>query len=141
MNIEMLDTLNLTSDEKDYLYNLGVQKCHIGDHKGAITIFQFLFALDAQNVLYGKALAGSMHSLNDYASANFFYNFVYQMQATRENYDCLFYSANCLLKLEQKETAKTNLEKFIELCNIDNIANMEYEKLLKKSQFLLKSFV
>ena len=141
MNLEMLNVLDLTQSEQNHMYNLGVQKYHIGDYKGSASIFQLLFVVDSQNVMYAKALAGSLHCLNDYSSANFFYDFVYSMQNTREHYDCLFYSANCLLKLEQKELAKAKLEKFIELCSADSVAQVEYEKLLKKSQFSLKGLV
>jgi len=138
-NLNLINS-EITFQEKSHLYNAGVEKCLIGDYESAKKIFQVLCTLDNKNTLYIKALAGTLHNLGDYIQACFFYDYAYRVQSVRQNYDCLFYCANCLIKIEKNELAKSKLLQFIDLCNKDQ-SGIGYTKLVKRSLLLLKGLL
>ena len=139
--LNIAETLNYTEQEKNYLYDIGANKCQIGDFKGAVLIFQFLNLLDSQNCLYSKAIAGCMHGLENYSSAVYYYCYSYELVKDRNNYDCLFYVAKCHLKLNDNLEAKNSLNQFIDLCEKDKVAQDMHSKLIKKAKLLLKGIV
>ena len=136
-----MSDISLNDDEKKYLYNIGVNKFSIGDYKGASTIFQLLYTLEPMNSLYVKALAGCLQITEDYENAGFFYSYTYDIDASSANYDCMFYHANCLLKLDKKTEAKGIFESFINLCNKEQLTLVKYEKLIKRASLMLKNLV
>ncbi len=128
---------NLNADEQAYLFNNGVKKLQVGDIKGSIEVFQFLCTVDIDNYMYSKSLAGALHHEKNYLMAAYFYDLAFRINDKRNNYDALYYSALCHMKTEHLEDAITNLEKFLELLNNDEIATIDYDALLKKSKLLL----
>lgn len=131
----ILEILNYTEQEKNYLYNSAANKCQIGDFKGAVVIFQLLYLLDSQNCLYAKAIAGCMHALEDYKSAIHYYSCSYELLKDRNNYDCLFYMSKCYMKLNDNLQAKNNINQFIELCEKDKVAQDIHNRLIKKLNY------
>lgn len=133
LNIEELlnnqVNLDLTAEEKNYLYNLGANKCQIGDFAAAGKIYQLLTLLEANNPLYIKALAGCNQAQEEYLPANILYDAAYVLNPT--DHDCLFYAANCLNKLDQLDVATEKLNQFIQIS--DN------QLLIKRAKLLLTS--
>lgn len=130
---ELMNLPQLTEKERLYLYNLATNKCKSGDFIGAIALFQFLVLAERSNKLYIKALAGSMHGAKQYSEALELYQMVYLIDIEHE-YDCLFFSADCLFNMGDYIMAKDNLEKFVSIAIKKKPQN---EFILKRANLLL----
>lgn len=105
--------LSLSTKELNYIYNLAVKKCQLGDHNNALNLFQFLSIYETGNALYMKATAGCMQSLERYPEACRIYHAVW-ISNESGNEDCLFYMAYCEIKQKNYAQATTFLEQFLE---------------------------
>lgn len=110
--IEAKYGLSLNTKELNYIYNLATKKCQLGDHSNALSLFQFLSVYDSGNVLYSKAAAGCLQSLERYEEASQLFQAVYILRPN-ENNDCLFYMAYCALKQSNRKEAVSLLETFL----------------------------
>ena len=104
--------MTITDQELNFIYNLGVKKCDVGDFTGAISLFQFLTLCKPANALYIKATAGCFQNLEQYLQA-----FVHYQTASfldpKNNQDCFFFMAFCSLKLQENDRAKALFEQFL----------------------------
>ncbi len=130
---ELMNLPTLTHKELTYLYNMAANKCQAGDFTGAIALFQFLVLTERSNKIYIKGLAGSLHGAERYSEALDLYQIVYLIDVDLEC-DCLFYSADCLFNLGKYETAKDNLERFIQL---NEHTRVQDSFMLKRANLLL----
>ena len=136
---EILPTiLALEEKEKRYLYNLGVDKCQIGNFEEAAKIFSIVALLDNENCVYHKALAGALHGMAKYDMACTSYTRVLSISNTLDNFDCLFYIADCLIRMDKKADAQVKLTQLIELCVDNSMAIIKYQPLIKRAKLLLK---
>lgn len=122
---------DLTQEEKNYLYNLGVKHFNTGSYASAISLFQLLVNCEADNITYGKALAGALHAKKDYLSAFFTYIFTYLLDMENES-ECLFYGAVCLFEKGELERAMVYFDNYLN-------SQPQNEKILAKAKFYVKS--
>ena len=94
------------------MYNLAAAKCQTGDFRGALAFFQLLVIVELTNPLYLKGLAGCYHHLDNYAEALSLYIEAYHLEQVQQ-LECLFYAANCLLKLNDYQQARDFFLKFL----------------------------
>lgn len=104
--------LSLNTKELNYIYNLAVKKCQLGDHNNALNLLQFLSIYETGNAAYMKAMAGCMQSLERYHEAYHAYHAVWRLNESG-NEDCLFYMAYCAIKQKNYAEAITLLEQFL----------------------------
>jgi predicted Zn-dependent protease len=118
-----------SEEEINYIYNLAVKKCNIGDFQNALPIFQSLNFIKLGNPLFLKAAAGCLQNLEKYPEAFMHFQgaFLIDMQ---NNQDCLFYMAYCTIKMKKNDQAVKLLNQFMK-------DNPEHP-LIKKAQLLLK---
>lgn len=106
--------LNLGKEEMNYIYNLGANKCSVGDFEGACHLFQFLAICEPSEVLYHKAAGGCLQSLERFQEAFFSYQTAYVLDQPRKQHnDTLFYMGFCALKLGNAENARELLTEFL----------------------------
>lgn len=141
----MLDLIgkvfNLNQEEKNYLYNLGVEKIQIGDYLNAYKFYTILVMIEPKNSLYIKALAGVLHSQQKYEEAILRYHESYELLETADNSDNLYYIADCYINLGNKDKAKLILEDF--LLNIRDNQNLQqkYERIIKRAKLIIKGII
>lgn len=130
LNEYFTQTMNLTTKEKNYIYNLAAKKCQMGDFKSATPLFQLLVSIEGKNSLYLKALAGCHQQQKDYLGAYALYNYAYLLDM-KQNADCLFYIANCLIELEEWKKAEATLQNVL--------TELTDEKILARTKLLIKT--
>lgn len=126
--------------ETKYLYALAIQKMHLQDYKNAIDLLMFLSTSNPDETQYLKALAGCLHADEQYRRAIFFYEFVFSREPAN-NLDCLFFLADCYLRLEYKEQARDNLLLFQEGCDSNAEYGASHRKYLSKTKLLLNGIL
>jgi tetratricopeptide (TPR) repeat protein len=109
--------INLSKEEINYIYNLAVKKCEIGDFQNALPIFQYL-----------KAIASCFQNLEQYMEAYMYYQSAFVVDFNN-NQDCLFYMGFCAIKMQKPDQARDLLNQFIK-------ANSGHE-FEKKAKLLL----
>jgi tetratricopeptide (TPR) repeat protein len=132
---------NLDQNEKNYLYNLGVEKIQIGDYESAHKFYTILIMIEPQNSLYIKALAGVLHSQKKYEEAILRYQESYQLLENPENSDNLYYMADCYINLGQKDKAKLILEDFLLIIHVHQNLQQKYERIIKRSKLIIKGII
>ncbi len=145
LGYNMLDFIgkifNLDQNEKNYLYNLGVEKIQIGDYESAHKFYTILIMIEPQNSLYIKALAGVLHSQKKYEEAILRYQESYQLLENPENSDNLYYMADCYINLGQKDKAKLILEDFLLIIHVHQNLQQKYERIIKRSKLIIKGII
>lgn len=141
----MLDLIgkvfNLNQDEKNYLYNLGVEKIQIGDYVNAYKFYTILVMIEPKNSLYVKSLAGVLHSQHKYEEAILRYQESYQLLFTPDNSDNLYYIADCYINLGNKHKAKLALEEFLLKTHGHEHLEDKYERIIKRSKLIVKGII
>lgn len=123
--------LNLGKEEMNYIYNLGANKCSVGDFEGACHLFQFLAICEPDEVLYHKAAGGCLQSLERFQEAFFSYQTAYMLDRIKKHHsDTLFYMGFCAIKLGNVQNARDLLAEFL---TTDPTPDLE-----KKAKLLLR---
>lgn len=95
------------------MYNIALQRCAIGNYASAIKILRGLILIANDNQLkYTKTLAMCLHHNSEFAAAAIFYLQVYDEDAAT-NADCLLYTAECLIQLNELQEAVEYLNLFM----------------------------
>ena len=132
---------NFNQDEKNYLYNIGVEKFQIGDYESAYKYYTLLIMIDPQNSLYLKALAGVLHSQKKFQEAIIRYEECYHLADKLDNIDSLYYIADCYINLGEKDLAKQFLEQFLDEINNNSYLQQKYERLIKRAKLIVKGII
>ncbi|MDQ5921564.1 MAG: Anaphase-promoting complex, cyclosome, subunit 3 [Pseudomonadota bacterium] len=120
-----------SKQELNYLYNVGVNNFKTKNYQRALSMFQLLLMLDANNPLYMKAAAGAYHITKNYLSAILAYRYCYALDPSPMNHDCKFYIGVCYFETNNWEIAKTEFEDFLKQ------ADKNMPELNKKAQLYL----
>jgi len=131
--------IELTGNEKNYLYNFAVGFCKVGAYAKALPFFRYLLLKDPLNQLYLKGLAGALHGSEEYLDALVCYDTAYALFSD-ENVDLLYYMANCAISLKNEAMTKAYLEKYLAAVNdkAGKLSKVQL-KMQKRAELLLKS--
>jgi tetratricopeptide (TPR) repeat protein len=136
--LPMLDILlkekgvSFKKEEMNYLYNIAVKKCTVGEYEKALEILQFLNLLEPANSMYMKATGGALQGLGQYREAYQMFqgSYILNQKNKSAQVECLFYMAHCAIKQDKYDLAKKLLTSFLE--------DSEESELRKKAVLLLK---
>ncbi|MDD3266847.1 MAG: hypothetical protein PHC75_06695 [Burkholderiales bacterium] len=124
---------DIFSNKRDlqYMYNLAVEKFHIGDYKRAHELIGLVYTLDKNiSSQYLKTYGAILQAIGDYAQAVSMYESAFNLERNNEN-ACLFYTGVCLFKLGSYEQSQHKLTIFLAEGNKNT-------KLLSRAKLYLK---
>ena len=124
---------------EDHIYNLAIDKFNQQKYNDAVSLLRYIAILEPDNCLYLKALAGALQMNEEFEEAIICYNQIFKLKPIADNYDCIFFVANCFLSLKDIQNAILKLNNFIDLCEKNEFATIHFDKLIKRARLLIQA--
>jgi len=121
--IPLKTALGLSEQDLEQVYAVAYGKYQQGAYKDAVQLFRYLVSLDPETYKFVLGLAASHHKLKEYLAAGN----LYVLASLRSPSDPVpyFHAADCYLRLDDKELAKSALEICITHCTSEEAAHIK----------------